>query len=456
MKRVLMFVLALLAALSLTGCGEYRAPTGGSSAEQPGDAPAVEEEEGDFKVRLTVNGAPYVPSEQIEAIWTNDLGGKFSAAFNRRGVASVTGPDGEYRITLSAPPSGFTYNPNIYYASNDEKDVSVTLYPLRTAMGSGSDFSHMAELPRTGAYRAVLRSPQDKYFFKYKPTVGGVYTVESMIDVTANVINPILDKYIDNPALESLQLTVDDGGASSTYTKNFRRDFNEPNAGGGNTFIFCIRTESINADAFPVNLDFVIFWEGENETEEDPLKYPTEDFKNRTEYAAPQGATIVKAADDPRHAPATLQWKTTAQNGETVELYKLNPADGYYYRYVNGAYEKRLYAYITRDSYVDYGGMGFLHSMLRLNCNGYNYSPFFKEVDADGIAVTDARGMFIPQGYAKYANSDGAYPVTEELKEFLQAYASARQFFFDGAGTLENSLSSGEEDQWLYDCFYYV
>ena len=67
------------------------------------------------------------------------------------------------------------------------------------------------------------------------------------------------------------------------------------------------------------------------------------------------------------------------------------------------------------------------------------------------------------EGYQAYANSDGAVPVTEELKEFLYNYAnSARaQLFRDGDGYIDGSSWGGKNYQapsgseWLFACFYY-
>ena len=66
-------------------------------------------------------------------------------------------------------------------------------------------------------------------------------------------------------------------------------------------------------------------------------------------------------------------------------------------------------------------------------------------------------------GYAQYANSDGAVPVTEELKQFLYDYAnSARaRLFYDGAGYIDGTDWGGINYQaptgseWLFACLYY-
>ena len=71
------------------------------------------------------------------------------------------------------------------------------------------------------------------------------------------------------------------------------------------------------------------------------------------------------------------------------------------------------------------------------------------------------------ESYAAYVkqdtNSEGVYPVDEQLKEFLQKVAIYGSYFMDGNGIVERSaellgfrLYSSEEDQWLFACCYYV
>lgn len=62
-------------------------------------------------------------------------------------------------------------------------------------------------------------------------------------------------------------------------------------------------------------------------------------------------------------------------------------------------------------------------------------------------------------GYADGINSDGCYPVTEELKILLQMFAINQAVFVDGNGVVEtdehNPMDSDEESQWLFCCGYY-
>ena len=70
------------------------------------------------------------------------------------------------------------------------------------------------------------------------------------------------------------------------------------------------------------------------------------------------------------------------------------------------------------------------------------------------------------KGYSQYVNSDGVYPVTQELKEFLQEFASCNSYFKDGDGVAERYLRSdgtyvkiydaSETNMWLFAVGYYA
>jgi hypothetical protein len=63
-------------------------------------------------------------------------------------------------------------------------------------------------------------------------------------------------------------------------------------------------------------------------------------------------------------------------------------------------------------------------------------------------------------GYADFANSNGYFPVTEELKTFLQRLSEAQRYFNDGTGWVEENdvvdVDALQDDQWLFACAYYA
>ena len=66
------------------------------------------------------------------------------------------------------------------------------------------------------------------------------------------------------------------------------------------------------------------------------------------------------------------------------------------------------------------------------------------------------------KGYNDYANIDGMYPVTAELKDFFQLFAKGQMLFMDGMGWVEGSTFNGyhydayDDSMWLAFCAYYA
>lgn len=163
--------------------------------------------------------------------------------------------------------------------------------------------------------------------------------------------------------------------------------------------------------------------------------------------------------------------------------YKYNEETGFYHKYNEQLYADNpygygvgfgpiLYADITSSmrtkimddpfSTVEYRG----NKVLTVSNGTENYKLFIESFDgADKMSIQVLGGGIECDeklkhliGYASLVNSDGAVPVTEELKEFLQKYAINQAMFMDGDGwaeRAENPYQSTENDQWLFACGYY-
>ncbi|MGN0818675.1 MAG: hypothetical protein ACI4L9_06870 [Candidatus Coproplasma sp.] len=444
MKKFLTFIiaLALVAVCAFAGCTEYIPPV--SPAEKPDSSTDIPDDpnnpgtgtevddKNSFTVTLYYLGEKFIPENEIYAQWSDGTS-IYRSKFGNDGVARSSELDGDYVVTLSALPEGYTYEPNNYRATNYERHTAITLYKINS-FSNNNDGSYFYQdtiisLPSSGAYRLVFTKPDQILYFSYGPTSNGVYVFQSLIDVTANEVNPVLYRYIApqiNP--ENQTPTVFDGGGSeNTYTKNFKCTIYLEGVGVGNDFKFGIRAESIKKEAFPIVIDFLVMRESEYLGDiiiAEPVE-PTENFKQTPDYP---DMTFKLAAD----------YNNKIQN---ADLFKLNPEDGYYHLYdaQTDTYGAILYATITR--YNEILGTNFLDPMVnyRLKFYGKSYITFI-------------------QKYADYVNSDGLYAVTEELKEFLQIYSIALGYFIDGNGVAEGSglgYKSGEDDQWLWGCGYY-
>lgn len=165
MKKLALILAAIFAAaaLTFTACrhvpptsdvtnpvtpGQPSNPVTPENPENPSNP--SDTEDGKYTVRLTYNGSTVIPDVPVNVLWTDTEGFEVhSAPLSNSGVATVTGLDGDYKITLSAIPTGYTYNPNPYdfdrqeygiFTTKNDRDKSIELLKLNNTSGSGSDY----------------------------------------------------------------------------------------------------------------------------------------------------------------------------------------------------------------------------------------------------------------------------------------------------------------------------
>ena len=483
MKKVLILILSLLMVISFAACGEYVPPSEGSGGnigtgdsssgnnngngsntkpdDDVGSGPSDEEvDNSPFTVTLKKDGRVFTNTEGVKAQWT----GKFDAydADFVDGVASLQGLDGEYHVTLSATPrSGniqYTYDPNIYTVNNRKRNIEIELFEVaKPNKGSGTK-SNMYEVRKEGIYRVTLTSRSQEIWYWFYPLSSGKYSITSWVDTTADIVNPRATPYNGNVVSGVFvpDREVDRGGAVGTYTKNFRMEtsFNWDELPNGK--VFTVSADSVG-NKYPVTVDFVIKYEDE--------------------YTREDGGYPVYA-EGPFYTGGTPTgtWKYIYADTNGIlrgDLVKLNPQDHYYHLYdetayaSTGGYGPLLFAKLTQDNEVFQTvsltgvryNMGFNWNYLNggmISCvvDGYDYATMI-------TATRDSGGIY-HDAYGAHCNNDGAHPVTEEIKTFLQGFASREWYFDDGEGWAENkrlngnvSLKSAEYDQWLFACGYY-
>lgn len=458
MKKLVALLIACLMLFALAGCGEFKPPVnedgngGGPSVptdpEKP-DKPDDEMSESAFSVTLIYNGQPYLPREDevIRVVWTNkeNGGGVYPVQVNAKGVAVCEGLDGDYSVTLETLPEGYTYDPNVYEASNDNRHLRLLLFKITHDYGKATtpDKYSPLKLPGTGTFRVVLQNSKQTVFFRFIPNRTGRYSVQSIADVTANKINPILDVYIASTAYvpDEPNETRDGGGAAeNTFTKNFYWESNLYSV--GQSIYFGLRSESIDENAYPLSIDFILERPGEITG--------GEDIAYRKIEVGHHGGDLPDSVDydsSPKHV------STLAKGRLDQSLMGLNENDGYYHLLdQNGEPNgKIVYAIISKDSEVintledgqSGPGAGFTDPRLpKKLANGSR--------DSDPCDYTEFIAV-----YAAKCNSDGAYPVTEELKGFFMKYSVCQLLFNDGKGFAEAFYQSSHSNQWLFNCVYY-
>ncbi len=517
-KILLTCLFALIVAFC--GCGTYtpaqNSSGGGSTSSSGGFVPEVKpEDENLFTVHLVYEGKQYLPSETIgmEAFWTDGFQ-HHRASFEEDGVARIDGLDGDYRLTLSTVPEGFAYDPSAYVATNDDKHIVVELFKITKTVGKGSGLYSCIALNKTGVYEAEITSEKHIVYYQFSPRTNGTYSVESWVDVTENMVNPKLDIYTGSFAAKYYQYTMDEGGVCSTYTKNCKYLVNITDDEVGGSFTFGLKAEV--KSSYPQKVWFAVKRDGGFDREDRQSRFvvPTEDFSGKRELYG-----------DHEYDPSRYQLTTPEINKSGAwqydgSMFGLNEEDGWYHlkNEATGKFDGPiLYAYITLPcqffetpfSTIEYAGNKALTLPPKKNKNGEeeskfsdNYKLFIEGKAAssnvafcvnaplnqeycpchppytggfclEGCVTCHAQCTTLPQGiydamtsgdggYADWTNSDGLYPVTAELKEFLYRYSTSQLLFMDGGGWCEGpdnlsgkEVDSTEADQWLFACAYY-
>lgn len=509
MKRILLLLLALLTLLSLVACdGEYQYATGGGGNGGGGDGdgyvPPVMNDDptDDFTVTVTADGQPYSPRMEIFVYWSDGFS-VHAAKLDENGVARIDGLDGDYRVTLSAVPNEYTYNPNENVATNDDRNIVLELYTLNRLTGSGTGLYDCYHFAKTGVYSAVINSPEDAIYFQYAPDRSGTYTIESWIDTTADTINPYIDVYGGHSQFKYYIKTTDDGGAMGSYTINFVHTVQiakeNISAGGQAVYTFAVKAESKN-NKYPITVTFAVKRDGEFELVRPGtviaggMAIPTFDFSNFNVADHNYGSEYTMLYPEYRLSAGSNVYVFDERRFALWE--KDQGGDGFYHVYdeekypETGGYGPILYANITSAcrfidrafSRIEYDNNGdTINAALSVNglnykhfIEGYTYLSTFGNINggsyycvsectchnaAQGVkdwACTEActnchadcrrcpEELVGHEGYQSYVNKDGMAPVTQELQRFLAAYCAKETFFWDGRGTLEVSAQNGK------------
>ena len=454
LKRCLVLILLCILTLCFAACGSYLDPktSGGGSHSSGG---ALEDEEAPFAVDLVLSGKQYTPPIEMYAQWTG-TDGIYKAKFDQNGHAEIRGLDGDYHVTLSALPTGYTYDPNGYTADNNHRSVEIEMLQIIPTTGAGAGMYSSIRINRLGTYRTTLNSASHAVFYEYAPTMQGRYSIQSWVDISENEINPIMEVYYGSTQFKYFAYTQDGGGASSTYTKNFKLALELTSDMVGNVWTFQAHADC-RSGVYPITIDFTIRYESDYQGDDT-------DYRNYTNYYA-TGPFYDASLHGTVSGHKRLIYADT-NNVLDASVVALNPADGFYHVYnetryaSSGGFGPLLFAYLGKDGGMlsTASGSGFLDEQIRgwLRFNGKRYWWDIPVVGSNGREqwVTDP-DCFLAQ-YVSHG-VDGGHPVTEELKEFLFGWSLQQGYFNDGDGWAEaRGLKSNEENQWLYNCYYYA
>ena len=516
MKKLISLLLLISLIFTFVSCGEYNPPIDEGPAEKEeekednnntgnGDGGTAERGE-PFTVTVTLNGKVYTPptvsdnSLAVKVRWTD--GKSYSTVdLGENGKAVCYGLDGEYHISLINLPDIYTYNPNVYIATNDNREVVIELLKLSYGVGEGTDPYNCIHVSGTGVYRAEIKKNSQEIFYEFEPKRAGTYRIESIVDISAEMYNPYIDVYTGSFASKYRDKRIDGGGVSGSYTTNFRYVVNIDEKFIGNVFTFAVMLEGKDA-TYPTYVDFIISYEGDYSYDwiTSSFVYPSfigESF-NYSEYAAYLSADRAKFGDRDFSIASV---KVDGKNVFDQQYFRLNSDDGFYHVYdevkyaAYGGWGPILYANITVATLFIDQPFNLIESMgnknLTLSSGTENYKLFIEGYGAligNGVSyfclqdcpciesnggccpteknctkcTEDCRHIpakYIGQmGYSDIA-IEGRCPVTEELKDFLQKYSVSQKLFSDGNGWAEQKTpryDAYEDSQWLFACGYYT
>ena len=494
MKKATALIMLLAVILSaLAGCdGEYQGiepgTTGTPSSTNPsgsvGPTPPGSEEP--FTVTIILDQKIFTETQGIEVQWADGLSVHRATFDENDHVAKITGLDGDYKVTLHGLPKGYTYDANIYSATNNKRNIQIEIFEHISTRGSGTSLygSDVIKLTRLGAYTATIKKNNKggstTVYYEFSPSRAGTYIVDTIVDITANEINPSLDIYSGSSAYKIYSHTVDSGASEAEYTRNARYviEVDAKNVGGEYTFGV---TATHKDGVYPIPVTFVVRFAGD---------YENPDYKrDRTVIVPDQTALKNRGYIDDSYINGKLTYPEVRVTDKVYvfdgSMFALNPEDGFYHLVdengePNGPIlfaklrrRHRFFAdyYGQEVAFDSYGTYGVIcvedpgNASLQALSNGKeNYKLFVQGGDACG-GVEGMEDYLAYKGYGDYVtNEEGVYPVTEELKEFLQKFSISQRYFNDGNGWAETTaegelgyrIYSSEEDQWLFACCYFL
>ncbi len=392
-KQLTALLLILVMLLSFASCTAEHIPAidpsttgiadGTDSTDKAPDTDAPDDtdkvDDAPFVISVTYAGAAYLPDMTLSEdaalkVRLTDGSSFHTAAVGEDGTVSIEGLDGDYVVTLLNVPEGYTYNPNIYSVGNDSKKASIELLKIGKTIGKGDGMYNGIRLNKTGVYRATIKKEAQVVYYQFTPTKAGRYGFESMMDTTAEMYNPKAEIYTGTFAAWYYNNTLDGGGPSGSYTKNFKHVVEVAEEFLGNSYLIGVLVEGKDA-VYPTYVDFAITYLGTAHYEDIDSSMVLPEFIPGSNVGGVRNDNAFLEWREELHAYLNenkLQYRNSDTyidaairiDGKRIfdqNYYKLNPDDGFYHRYDLEKYASTngwgpiLYADITIDNMFSTG-----------------------------------------------------------------------------------------------------
>lgn len=425
------------------------------------DKPPVDDSH--YTATLYFGSEVFTPTEDMDitVVWRskNDV---VRVPLGADGKADAGALDGTYSVYLSGLPSEYTYDPNGYTATADERKTVILLTSVRKPeSGNGSNMyvnGGCFTVRDDGTYRADVAREGAALFYEYKPRSAGVYAIESWINIYDDEINPLFHLYGGNVGSKWFLRTLDGGGAAADggFTKNFRYEFSVSASEVGNACTFAVGAIS-KSQEYPLYVDFAITYLG--------------DYTSSYADIRPQAAKQARGKTPERKTGEQFVYADMGTKLYDASKFRVSPNTGRYHVYDESEYADNPFGYGVgfgpmllcdiRGKLPAYGVVDSLYSSISVGPNGSNYLILYNMwIEAEQKFAAFDYTNFIRVDYNAVCNSEGKCYVTEELRAFLQKFAENHSLYTDGVGPgmdtpEEAGYSANQDALWLFACGFY-
>lgn len=448
MKNLIKFSSIILLSLTLGACtSSSGTSTGGDDITNTSSNTNTEPTYHDDYYSVTIyNPDGSRSKDNITVLWCTEQNCLTPVFADDYGVAEKNIPDDTYYVHLEGVPSQYTYDPNGYVATSENRHIDIQLYDLETPYnGKGQDYNRYM-INEGSFYRVNVTKNNQIIYYGFNPKNTGVYKIESYATTILSMdeADPAVGLYGTNkhyipsvPEREddnskdgvnfSLQFEIGlDGFVKTDETDENGNLIPQTDANGdlvpGWSFTFGIITSSKTGTC---SYDIKI-------TRIDDYEEPVKQEINHIHATTP----IQDVAVDPTENEQFTRGKLL--EGEDVAVF--NEEDGFYH--LNDKDGILIYAKLA--SSIDF----FETPISQLPTN----------IGKDVLLVDETTDYYqFVLEYAEYCNSDGAYPVNEEIKVFLDKLQAANGYFYGDYGQVSSAVPNYQKgNEWLFACGYYL
>lgn len=263
MKKFLSILLGIITIFSVAACGKNSGGNDGGDSTLPNKGEMTE-----YSAQITYGGDPFTETTGLKVQWTN--GYEYFQAPVDGSTAKIILPADDYSVSLLGLDSKYAYNSGalLNRATTFTPSLEIPVYRITKARsGSGKDEYHCMRCKALGVYRTEIVESGQRVFYEFEPEENGTYTIESWVDVNANLVNPKLFVYYGSAVFKTYGYTIDEGSYSKGFTRNFKYTINVDDSNVGGVWTFAIGGDHRDGEKHdymdePVTVDFALMRDG--------------------------------------------------------------------------------------------------------------------------------------------------------------------------------------------------